>query len=208
MYKINKNSNTYKNRATKKKLFFVLAALAIISVVLVALELTHKINLVSRPTKESSRVTSPGDSQSTANSDKGEQSGVTPETPQPSPTPNPENDKKDGVEPSPSAPLRTPTGTFVSNHRPNISGHPAPKTVQSVCTTTPGATCQIVFTKGGVTKTLPSQQTDKEGSAYWTWAVDDPSIGLGEGSWNVTAKATLGDQVKSAADPVLLEVKP
>src|SRR6202011_3279223 len=42
------------------------------------------------------------------------------------------------------AKLVTPYGTFVSNHHPTLSGSPGPSE-ESVCNTTPGATCYIEF---------------------------------------------------------------
>lgn len=101
-------------------------------------------------------------------------------------------------------PLATPSGTFVSNHHPNLSGSPAPNQIQSVCTTTSGARCTIMFTRGDITKSLPAQMTDSEGTTYWTWKLQD--IGLTAGTWHVEAKATLGTQTKTASDYMNLEV--
>ncbi len=102
--------------------------------------------------------------------------------------------------------LLEPSGNFVSNHHPNISGQPAPNQIQSGCVTTPGADCQITFTSSGGTKTLPLQKTDKGGATYWTWNLQD--IGLTEGTWKVQAKATLGSQVKTSDDAIDLVVSP
>jgi hypothetical protein len=107
--------------------------------------------------------------------------------------------------PSSTVPLETPNGIFVSNHRPNLSGSPAPNQINSVCTTTSGASCTIVFTNGSVIKSLPLETTDSGGSAYWTWKLQD--IGLTEGTWKVQAKATLGSQTKTANDLMDLVVK-
>jgi len=102
------------------------------------------------------------------------------------------------------APLIEPSGTFVSNHHPNLSGQPAPNTIQSVCATTPGATCHISFTKDGVTKTLPEQKADNGGATYWNWKLQD--YGLTAGSWRVQAIASLGSQTKTTDDAMALEV--
>lgn len=125
-----------------------------------------------------------------------------------SPTPNPSNpstppDKESGNQSSGAKPI-TPTGNFVSNHNPNLSGSPTPNTEESVCNTTPGAKCEIIFTKDGITKSLPAQTTDNGGAAYWNWKLQD--VGLTEGSWKVTAKATLGSQMVTADDAVPLVV--
>ncbi|HET8669082.1 MAG TPA: hypothetical protein VFM05_00200 [Candidatus Saccharimonadales bacterium] len=115
-------------------------------------------------------------------------------------------DNKDSGAASTSTELLVPSGTFVSNHRPNLDNDPRPNTIQSVCVTTPGASCTILFKKGSTIKQLPVQTTDKEGAAYWTWTLQD--IGLAEGNWSIEAKATLHDQVKVAQDPIHLEVSP
>jgi hypothetical protein len=101
-----------------------------------------------------------------------------------------------------------PTGDFVSNHHPNLSGSPAPNTMTSVCTTTPGASCKISFTNTstGVVKSLPSQTTDAGGSTYWGWKLQD--IGLSAGTWKIQATAGSGDQAKVATDPMDLVVEP
>lgn len=101
-----------------------------------------------------------------------------------------------------SAELKEPFGNFVSAHR-NV---PADAVLSSVCNTTAGATCQVTFTNGGITKSLPSQQTDLEGSAYWSsWTPQ--SIGLTSGSWQVKAIASLGDQTKQGSDAMPLEIR-
>lgn len=116
-----------------------------------------------------------------------------------------DNKSSTGGTTSPSAPLQDPYGSFVSNHRPNLGGSPAPNEMQSICNTTPGASCEIIFSKDGIIKKLPAQTTDKAGAAYWTWKLQ--AVGLTEGVWKVEAKATLNGQSKTAADPVALEVK-
>ena len=100
--------------------------------------------------------------------------------------------------------LLVPSGNFVSNHRPNLSGVPAPNTMESVCNTTPGARCKISFTKDGVTKSLPEQTTDSGGATYWSWKLQD--VGLTEGSWKIQAIATLNGQSKDASDALDLVV--
>lgn len=102
--------------------------------------------------------------------------------------------------------LIAPSGTFVSNHNPNLDGDPAPNLIQSVCVTTPGATCTITFTKDGTTKSLPEQTTDSEGATYWDWKVQ--SIGLTTGEWRIKAVAKLGSQTKTAQDSLNLKVDP
>lgn len=96
--------------------------------------------------------------------------------------------------------LLSPTGNFVSTHKPRSSDQ-----LSSTCATTSGATCQITFTKDGVTKSLPVETTDAGGAAYWgPWKPQD--YGLTPGSWTVTATAKLGTQTKTSTDALPLEV--
>ena len=102
--------------------------------------------------------------------------------------------------------LITPSGNFVSNHHPNLSGSPAPNLISSVCTTTPGATCTINFTQDGITKSLATETADSSGTVYWTWKLQDTS--LTTGSWQIQAVANLNGQTKTATDPMELVVSP
>lgn len=103
-----------------------------------------------------------------------------------------------------SSTLIAPSGNFVSNHHPNLSGSPAPNVISSVCTTTPGASCRIIFTKDTVVKSLPAQTTDRGGSTYWSWKLQD--VGLSAGTWKVEATSSLAGQSQSTADALNLEV--
>jgi hypothetical protein len=97
--------------------------------------------------------------------------------------------------------LLDPTGNFVSAHK-NIS---ADTVLSSVCNTTSGASCQIVFTNGSLTKSLASQIADPNGAAYWnSWTPAD--IGLSSGAWQVKAVASLGGKTKTTTDAMKLEV--
>lgn len=106
--------------------------------------------------------------------------------------------------PNTSATLLAPTGSFVSNHRPSLSSNGSPSSEQSVCNTTPGATCEIQFTKGIETKKLSAQTADSNGSTYWNWDVN--SAGITEGKWQITAYATLNGKTLSTVDAMALEV--
>lgn len=105
-----------------------------------------------------------------------------------------------------SATLITPSGDFVSNHHPNLSGSPAPNLESSVCTTTPGATCTISFTMGGTTKSLETRTADSNGSVFWDWKLQD--IDLTTGTWKIQAAASLNGQTKTASDAIDLVVSP
>lgn len=101
--------------------------------------------------------------------------------------------------------LIMPSGTLVSNHRPSLSSSSL-SGEQSVCNTSPGASCYIEFTKGNEVKKLPVQTTDSNGSTYWTWDVGQ--AGLGAGSWKITAVASLSGQTKTFDDSLTLDVQP
>ncbi len=116
------------------------------------------------------------------------------------------NDKQTTSATSAGADLITPVGNFVSSHNSSISGTIYTKYEQSVCNTTPGATCTIVFTKDNSTKSLPAKVVDSTGTVYWDWVVQD--IGLTPGSWKITARATLNNQTKTADDSVQLVIQP
>jgi hypothetical protein len=116
------------------------------------------------------------------------------------------NDKTPAGSADPSADLKKPVGDLVSNHQPNLDGKPAPSTLESVCITTPGASCSISFTKDGIIKELPAQTADAEGAVDGNWKLQD--YDLTEGTWSITAKATLGGQTKTAEDPLKLKVMP
>lgn len=109
------------------------------------------------------------------------------------------NTKSDA--PPVSGKLQAPQGTFA-----NVYEADANDEMGSTCNTTPGATCQILFTKDGVTKSLSKENTDKGGAVFWSWT--PKKIGLTPGTWHITAKATLGAQVKTTSnDPLTLEIK-
>jgi len=102
--------------------------------------------------------------------------------------------------PSNTTTLLVPTGDFVSAH--HISQSSA---LTSVCNTTPGATCTIVFTKDGDSKSLTAQTTDSNGSTYWNnWTPQGK--GLAPGTWQIQAIATLNGQSKTASDAMNLVV--
>lgn len=174
-------------------------AVASVTVILVALAIFLYANQDDEPK---------GSTATTANSEtKGE-----PPTEKPVDTSNPSNpsqtpstnDKDQAPSTAVATNLKEPSdSTFVSNHNPKLSAGLA---LDSVCNTSPGATCKIIFTKDGVSKSLPDKIADSGGSAYWTWTLSD--VGLTAGTWKVTATATLGTQTKTAADAQALEVSP
>lgn len=104
------------------------------------------------------------------------------------------------------SPPADPSGTFVSNHRPSLSGAAQQQSEQSVCNTSPGANCYITFTKGSIVKTLAAQTTDASGATYWSWNINDS--GFSAGTWTVKALASLNGQTSTASDPIDLVIQP
>lgn len=92
-----------------------------------------------------------------------------------------------------------PSGNFVSDHNSTLNTHEL-----STCNTTPGATCEITFTSGTITKTLPKEQADASGATSWTWTPQN--LALSNGSWTITATSTLNNKSSSTKDPLLLVV--
>lgn len=118
-----------------------------------------------------------------------------------------QGDNQEGPSIDPQTTPTAPIGTFISNHRPNLSGSPAPSQETSTCTTTPGAECRIEFTKDGVTKVLPAKKTDQNGNVNWSnWNIQD--IGLTAGTWKVTVIASNGSLNSSTVDATDLVVSP
>jgi hypothetical protein len=102
------------------------------------------------------------------------------------------------------AALVSPSGNFVSNHKPGQNG--APNSETSVCDTTPGASCYIQFTNNDTTKKLDAQTASADGVAIWYWNVKD--AGFSAGSWKVSAVATFNGQTQTSNDVVTLEINP
>jgi hypothetical protein len=86
--------------------------------------------------------------------------------------------------------LAEPSGTFV-----NLYDASADTQMSSICNTTVGATCQVIFSKGNLSIALPARTVDSSGAASWAWTPGQ--IGLTSGHWHVTAKAALGSQTKT-----------
>jgi hypothetical protein len=95
--------------------------------------------------------------------------------------------------------LTAPYGNFVSNHSPSRNDN-----IESVCLTSPGAKCKIVFTMGNVQKSLNPKATNSQGVTAWVWKPRD--IGILGGSWDIKAVATLGGKSKTTKDAMKLKV--
>lgn len=209
MYTIRKQQQQKSRKSHNKKrlIIQILVVLAVLGAIFAVLQLTHTTHFFQKqtPAQNTSDVSKGEKSSSSKSSDKSSNSntGDSTDNTEQQTTDNEDQKSQPGGS-NTSAVLVAPTGSFVSNHHPNLGGSPAPNVINSACTTTTGATCQIIFTKDGVTKSLPAQTTDVNGSTYWSWKLQD--VGLTAGSWKVTAKAVLGSQVKTADDALTLEV--
>ena len=109
------------------------------------------------------------------------------------------------TESAPSTKPIAPSGVFVSNHHPNLSGSPAPNTISSTCTTSPGVDCYIELKNGEIVKSLSRQKTDSNGNTSWFWNISD--IGLTQGAWTITAIAANGSLQTNSKDPMDLVVE-
>ncbi|MCL4358040.1 hypothetical protein M1512_04090 [Patescibacteria group bacterium] len=102
--------------------------------------------------------------------------------------------------------LIAPSGIFVSNHNPDLSGYPYPSEEASTCNTSPGASCYIKFVgPNGQVKSLPTQTTNSSGSTSWTW--DVYSSGFTVGKWQITAVVSLDGTTKTTTDSMDLNVQ-
>lgn len=198
-----------KDRKNRNKKYFVVATLVILAVAATVflLEVTnttyffhHKSLIVKTGKLGTAGQDTKGEAgnSSTSNSTTGSSDGTSSTQESKDPT------NGDGA----SVTLITPSGSFVSDHHPNLSGTDGRDQMQSVCNTSAGAKCQVTFTNNtsGVTASLPAQTADRGGAVFWSWKLKD--IGLTQGSWKVQATATLGSQTKSASDAMTLEVQP
>jgi hypothetical protein len=189
MTKVRRSSvkHVYKN----KWVLIVLAAF----VILALLEFTNTTHLFHSKKAVSGTIPSSSPintSPSSANPKPGGTGSATP--------PAANNEKQNQTAPvNTSATLKAPYGTFVSNHHPDANS-----SEESVCNSTPGASCIIKFTQGNVVKTLSAQAVDGSGTTYWSWNVKQ--AGLTSGSWTVTAVANLNGQTKSTQDSLALEI--
>jgi cytoskeletal protein RodZ len=113
------------------------------------------------------------------------------------------NDTSNGATPLSSVQPSQPIGNFVSNHSPSLRNS---SSEASVCSTTPDVQCKITFTQGSVVKQLATQTTDGNGNTNWYWQLSD--VGLGAGSWHVTAIATNGIMNATNNDPTVITVQP
>jgi hypothetical protein len=180
----------------------VIAALAgvlVLAVLLTVLELTNTTLIfhagnAAHTTPVSAGQTTKGAPKSgtSASSSPSQPQQNTPVTTEPGTAKNPTATGEDLVEPN---------GNFVSAHK-NV---PMDAPLSSVCNTSAGASCQIRFTSGSTTQTLPAQTADLGGTTYWnSWT--PASIKLTPGTWKVQAVSTKNGQTKTSTDALNLEI--
>jgi hypothetical protein len=95
--------------------------------------------------------------------------------------------------------LTKPWGTFVNIYHAEMDDQ-----MLSTCNTTVGATCEIIFTSGSTSISLPVEKTDKGGAVYWSWKPKD--YDFYKGLWSIKVIARLGDQTKTSTDAQSLEI--
>lgn len=187
-----------KHSQNKRLLGIILATLLVIFIVttLELLNVTHIFHKQAIPTTASQATK--GEPTSSANGSKGGLNGSQSAAPASQP-----GDQKSDSGGAATVNILAPTGNFVSNHTPGQNGSPTEEA--SVCNTTPGASCQIIFTKDGITKSLSAQITDRGGATYWNnWT--PKGIGLSVGEWKIEAIASLNGKTQSAVDAKKLVV--
>jgi len=95
--------------------------------------------------------------------------------------------------------LISPWGDFVSDHNTAYGS-----SEESVCNTSPGATCFIQFTQGATVEKLPTEVANNSGSVYWNWQVT--SNNFNTGNWQIEAITTLNGQTQTATDKLFLDI--
>jgi uncharacterized protein YneF (UPF0154 family) len=179
---------TLKNKSVRKRRIIIAAVVAVILVSLIAFFIIRR--------NQNSEVTS--NPSTTQEEDKAAiQQGESPKNQ--NAVSSPETDKQAGSNAS-GASVSAPEGNFVSSHKINSLS----STIESVCRTTKGASCEITFVQSGVTKSLGKKTADSNGTATWIWTPG--AVGLSNGSWEITASATLNSSTQTSKDPMNLEI--
>lgn len=101
--------------------------------------------------------------------------------------------------------LVSPHGNFVSSHKVSLSAMKDAK-LESICNTTPGASCIIEFKKDGVTRALSTRTANNNGNVTWNWSPQE--INIGQGSWKIVVTAQFAGRSTTVTDLQNLEVSP
>ncbi len=191
------STKVIKHSSSRKKRWFIIAGLLVVAGI-VALELTNTTHIFHK--KKVPAIIPVNTSKTSSAKTNGPSSSAASSAPQSSS----QNTKvASPVGGNTSGNLVQPYGDLVSNHRPGQNG--SGTTEQSVCNTTPSATCFIQFTEtssGKVTK-LPTQTVGSNGSTIWDWDTHT----LTSGEWQIKAVASLNGQTKTVTDSIKLEVQ-
>lgn len=202
---INKPKKRLFSHSNWKQLSLLL--LLSVSVIIIALELTGTTYLFHKRQAVSGVIPS---SSTKENKNGSNETGTTTDRPVTSPSADTDtsSEKSSTAVSDGTAPLISPYGSFVSNHKPSYSGAGnVPSKEQSVCITTPGASCYITFVNNeNITKKLESKVADSKGAVYWDWDVKE--AGFTVGTWKITATASLNGQTKTTSDSMDLMVVP
>lgn len=188
----------------RKRLLWGFLTILVLGGFLASLEITNKTDIFHKQKAVSGTIPSTSTPSTPVSEDK--DSSVPPNDNATAPESPKQGDSTTSTPSVGTAPV-APYGNFVSNHNPNLDGHPAPSSVNSVCNTTPGAQCYIEFTnQDGVVKALETKTTDSNGAVYWKW--DIKAAGFSAGSWKIKVIATLNGQTTRTDDAQNLEVGP
>lgn len=192
------------HRLTNTRWLFIVSFLGL-TLIIALLELTNVTHLLHRTTGVSLIPTTDTNTPSTVTPKPSSNNDTRPTNDSPTNSSQPVQAKSpDAAAPSSGQGTEfiAPRGSFVSNHSPGKNGSPTAE--QSVCTTTPGASCYIQFVKDGVVKKLDAKIVDGSGSVVWSWDVKD--AGFAAGAWQITAVSSLSGQTKSTIDSIVMEI--
>lgn len=183
---IQKPFKKQKKITRKRVIIFALIVLVILTFAVLYFKVIRKPQVTTTPSttaEEDAQAVKEGNSAKNANSVQS----------------NP-NDKQANTASPSNQGVITPTGNFVSNH----TIRSANDSIESICSTNVGATCEITFKLGDVTKSVGAKQTNGDGTAMWLWT--PASIGLSSGTWEIIAISSYNGSTVSQADPRKLDV--
>jgi hypothetical protein len=197
-----------KQRITNKKLLIVLIALIILCLFFA------RYVLFAKP-KRSTHSSNTSHSQTITQNSAQEESPKYPNPYQTTPIPSTNVPGGDLNNNTTNQSLVSPFGQFVSNYGPvSYSATNGSNQEESICQTTIGASCSIVFIQGQTKKALQVQQVklvngSQNGVASWSWTPSQVggNGGLTPGQWEVEAIATLNNQTKITTSNLKLNIE-
>lgn len=188
--------------STPTKTLLIIAGVIVVSGgTLAGLELTNTTHIFHSQTSLSKNTKSP--LPATTKPTTPDQNQANNPTSQPGQTtPPPSSDQKPPTAAAPSKKLIAPNGTFVNESSGSMN-----EQMGSTCTTNANVYCQISFTNGTITKSLPKKLTDPTGNVVWSWT--PAQVGLTTGTWHMQMTASYNGATKTTnGDPLTFEVKP